>query len=620
MPGQTNNQTILAAENQEIVALNEIRTAIANLSTPTVTVDLSGLETAITTLGVTLSSALETLNMQITQTNNCGCCGGSGTSAPTTINIYPPDPGSGQPGAGGPGDPPGDGQTEPTGTAQQIASRRCKVAILMVDNYLGGVAEWGDINNLDVYVNTVVAAGGEYVAQTIGSLAGVAIAAVMSQVLTPGPTPDDLFALALGGAIGGIIGHLVATNGTINFSEMSQFVQANRDKLVCSMFNSTNAFSAHANLMAAIDSISPGLDPGNRAFVDKMFPSVLMGLLFFVDDRYQVLEGALSKITDPCPCADDDPLTSTPTDDYKCKAANYIFDSFTDTVSNWSQISTMSWYSVASFITALGNGLLTNMFAGIFGLSLTSLATVVIPLVISYLGRLYWKGVGYFSPFELIAQEFEASKEAIICELYEAADVAAARAALEVHITDYVGTVMTAHPEWEDEQDTYINVVTSLLPNAVLNELFKTGADERAEISGYNPPDFAECAGCGFSDYIVWRNADGYNAQSQITEVQAGIYDIEAYAIGGGYGVVVEYTLGTQYNFLIALQSGTLSVHPSPGLRPIFKFVMSNYPANPLNRYSGDNFPNPAVQCFNFLEMYSANPFTIRLEQSNQCT
>jgi hypothetical protein len=345
----------------------------------------------------------------------------------------------------------------------------------------------------------------------------------------------------------------------------------------------------------------------------------ILMLLFYADKKYLVLENYIAEQPDDCPCGDVDPTETTPTDEYKCQAANYIFDSFTDTVANFGGVSTMSWYSVASFISALGSGLLSNMFVGLFGLIITAL-TSIIPAIISYLGRLYWKGTDYFEPFQEIAVQFQANKEAIICELYEAADVAAARAALEVHISDYVGTVMTANPQWADEQQTYLDTVTSLLPNAILNELFETV--ERPEISNYAPADFVECVGCGGPppDYIVWRNADGYNAQSQITEVEPGVYDIEGYSIGGGYGLVVEYTLGIQYNFLIVLQSGQLSVHPSVGLRPIFKNIISGYPSTPLGRYNGDAFPNPPVQCFNFLEIYSSNPFTIRLEQSNQCS
>lgn len=495
MPGQTNNQTLLAANNQEIVALNEIKTAIEAIGTPVVIVDYSGLEQALSDLGETIALALENLNMNITQNNNCGCCGSGGTSTPIVINVCPTPPGDGQPGGGGPGDPPGDGQTPPSGTPDIVALRRCKVATLMIDNYLHGVSEYGDTYNFDTYINVVVAAGGEYVAQTVGAMAGAAIVGAMSQILTPGPTPDDIFWVTLGAAMGSIIGHLVATNGTIEFNQLSEFTQNNREKLICALAKSSNGFSARSALMSAIDSISPGLDPGNRAFVDRMFPSPLVALLFFVDNRYQVLEAALDKMSDECPCDDDTPIETTPTNDYKCRAANYIFDSFTDTLTNWNGFSEMSWYSVASFITALGSGLLRHNFAGIFGL-LSGVLLAIVPPLISKLGQLYWRGTDYFTPFAPIAGRFIANKEVIICELFEAQTVSAAKAALENRITDYVGSVMTDMPDFADEQDTYVDAVTALLPTSVLNELFKTGEDERAEIATYEPEGYFDCS-CG---------------------------------------------------------------------------------------------------------------------------
>lgn len=610
MPGQTNNQTILAAENQEIVALNEIRAAIENLSTPTVTVDLSGLETAITALGVTLSSALENLNMQVTQTNNNCCCGGSGGTTTTPPTTPTPTPGGGQPGAGGPGDPPPSGSNPPSGTPQEVKARQCKAAMFVVDTLLIDVIAKMDQYYLDDTINLVFNG-----IEAVLNVTGVVEAAtgILASVIPPAG------AALLAAGVGSAALAVALEKLEVDFSDLSNWLQTNRDELVCALANAEYPVAARLNLNFVVNSSSPNLDLGNQLFLNNILPPVIFDFLFYVETQLHVLEPKLTSITEPCPCGDIDPTETTPTDEYKCQAANYIFDSFTDTIANFGGVSNMSWYSVASFIAALGSGLLSNMFAGLFGLLFTGLASVVTS-VISYLGRLYWKGTDYFEPFGEIAAQFQANKEAIICELYEAETVAAARAALEVHISDYVGSVMTANPQWADEQETYISTVTSLLPNVVLNELFSTV--ERAEIGNYAPPDFVECVGCGGPppDYIVWRNADGYSASSQITEVQPGMYDIEGYSIGGGYGLVIEYTLGTQYNFLVALQSGQLSVHPSVGLRPIFKNIISGYPSSPLGRYNGDAFPSPAVQCFNFLEIYSAVPFTIRLSQSNQCT
>lgn len=546
MPGQTNNQTLLSAENQEIVALNEIRAALEDLATPTVTVDLSGLETVIAALGVTLSNALENLNMNITQNNNCGCCGGSGSGTTTPPTSPPVDPGSGGPGGGGPGDPPGDGQEEPPGTAQEKALRRCKMAVWLVDKYLIGVTKELDLRGVDTYINRAIQIGaGPAAVLTVGLLSGV-IAAAIGLFLTPGPTPDDIFTSWLGFALGGVITFLIINGGTVDFASLVGFLENNRVELICALNSAQYAAGARAAFLRVVDNTSPNLDTGNRNFLGHMVALPILVLLYYTDRKYQVLEGWLAEQPDDCPCTDVDPSTETPTDDYKCKAANYIFDSFTDTLVNFSGVSGMSWYSVASFIAALGNGLLSNFFTGIFSLLITALTTVI-PALISYLGRLYWKGTGYFTPFDLIAAEFEANKEAIICELYEAADVATARAALASHIADYVGNVMTAHPEWVDEQQTYIDAVTSLLPNAVLNELFVSGANERPEINGYAPVDFYDCA-CGVASACNWEfetDVEGWTF-AQILGNGGGIGGFWSNELGPDGGLMIDVVTTNQ--------------------------------------------------------------------------
>lgn len=495
MPGQTNNQTLLAAENQEVVALNDIEQAIINLSNPVVTVDLSGLTLAISNLGQTLANALENLNMNITQTNNCGCCGSGGTSTPVVINICPVDPGSGIPGAGGPGDPPGDGQAPPVGDEQQLASRRCKMATFLVDDYLTGVLQQADIRGVDVLINGAVTSVGPIATTVIASIASLVISAALGLVLTPGPTPDDIFTGIFITAVGSIVTYLIATGGQVDFGDLVEFLQVNRVSLICALNSAQYAAGAQSAFLSVVDGISPSLSGGNRAFLQRLMSLPVLVLLFYADKKYQVLEQWIAEQPDDCPCADDTPIETNPTVVYKCHAANYIFDSFTDTVTNFNGFSSMSWYNVASFISALGSGLLRSNFAGIFGL-LSGVLTAIIPPLISYLGQLYWRGPGFFTPFAAIANQFIANRDAIICELYEATTVIQAQTALENHITDYVGSVMTANPEYADEQETYISAVKALLPVTVFNELFKTGTEERPEISGYEPQGYFDCS-CG---------------------------------------------------------------------------------------------------------------------------
>lgn len=524
MPGQTNNQTILAAENQQVDALNDIEQAIINLSNPTVTVDLSGLTLAISTLGATLANALENLSMNINQTVNCGCCGSSGGSTTTQPGTSTPDPGSGVPGSGGPNDPPGDGQEAPTGTSQQVASRRCKMATFLVDKYLTGVAQELDKWGADGVINVAVTSGATYAASLTTGFIVTIISAAIGLVATPGPTPDDLFTAPLGGFIAGIVTFLIIRGGTVDFASLVEFLQENRVQLICALNSAQYAAGARAAFFNVVDNTSPNLDTGNRNFLDKMMTLPLLVLLFYSDKKYQVLESWLAEQPDECPCDDVDPVETTPTDDYKCKAANYIFDSFTDTLTNFGGFSSMSWYSVATFISSLGSGLLSSSFTGIFGLIWGAL-TATIPQLISYLGTLYWRGTSYFTPLQLVAAEFETNKETIICELYAAETVAAARDALAVHITDYVGSVMTANPQYQDAQQEYIDTITALLPNAVLNELFKTGAEERPEIASYAPADYydCECGGTELECAVNYIEYGTYNGGINFISEETGV-------------------------------------------------------------------------------------------------
>lgn len=490
MPGQTDNSNLLAAENQEVVALNDITQAIENFTVPPaqleVTLNTTGLETAIGTLQSTLVSTLDALRVVVKSLNFC-------CTTPTTTIIEP-----GTPGGGSPGDPPGDGQTEPEGTTEEIASRRCKMAMWLVDDFLNGVVEWGDTSGVDGVINGIVDAGLAYYSATILTIATAAVIAVLTEFTTPGPGPDDAIVTFL---VTGIVGYIAfgVAQSHLDFAVLKQFIDTNRVKMICALTNAQNAYSAHSALMAAIDDTSPGLDAGNRRFVDRMLNTASLALLFYVDEEFSVLETWIGEQTTTCACLDDTPATGTPTNVYKCKAANYLFDNFVDSLEGWGTVATMSWYSTPTFITALSGGLLSSLLGS--GFNLLYAASVAwaafVAKVVSFLGWLFWYGADYFEAFDEIAAYFTTNKAAIICELYLAADVETARDAIEVHVDDYVGSVMTAHPEWADQITTYKDVVKSLLTTTVLNVLFET--TPRTEITNYAPADFTACTECGGS-------------------------------------------------------------------------------------------------------------------------
>lgn len=490
MPGQTDSTTILAAENQEVVALNEIVTAIGDITVPPAQIELTlnttGLETAIATLQTALVSTLDALNVVVKNLNFC--C--------TTTPPIPSEPGT--TGGGSPGDPPAPGQEEPEGTTEEIASRRCKMAMWLVDYYLGGVVEWCDKSGIGSVINQAVNSGLGMAVTTIGAIAGACVAAVLSQFVTPGPGIEDAIITLIGGAIGGYIGRALVNGGELDFATLKEFIDTNRVIMICALYNSQNALSAHNALIAAIDDISPGLSPGNRNFISSFLGTASLALLFYVDEQFSVLEAWIAEQTSTCPCADVDPETGTPTNEYKCKAANYLFDNFTESFNRWGSIATMTWYSTPTFISALTGGLIITLMGPLYIVAIVGWN--MLAKIVSFLGTIFWAGFDYFEAFEAIAVEFETAKEAIICELYLAADVDTVRTNLEGRINDYVGNVMTAHPEWADQADTYKDTLKALLPNTVLNILFET--TPRDEITNYAPEDFTECA-CGEVEPIM---------------------------------------------------------------------------------------------------------------------
>jgi hypothetical protein len=496
MPGQVNNTTILAAENQEIVALNEIRAAIEDGLEITANVDTSGLETAINSLQSGLVSALNSLKatvkaleMNVTQNNYC-CGSGCGTST----QQCPPcnDPPS------GPGDPPSDHQSDPGGTPAELASRRCKVAMWLINTLLRGIVVWLDDHHIDDWlINPAVVTGtGLLVAVVSGAIAS-GIALVLGLFITPGPEPTDAVVALVALAIVTTATYLATQGGMVDFSELVSFIDANDEKMICALYNSGNAWTAHSALMAVIDDTSPNLDPGNRNFVSSFFGQndIFLGLLFYADDRFSLFEYWLTDQPDECPCTDDTAGSGVA----NCKAANYIFDSFVDSLHGWGTVAAMTWYTTPSFISALSGGLLLTLLGSIYSLVLVGITAwaAFMSTVVSYLGNLFWNGASFFNAFEEIADLFEADKEEVICELFLAQNVDEARAVFADRLTGYLDTVMAANLDWADERGNYENVIMSLLPNTVLNILFEEPI--REEVANYDPPDYASCFQCGAS-------------------------------------------------------------------------------------------------------------------------
>jgi hypothetical protein len=405
-----------------------------------------------------LIQAVNELTIATTNLNLC-CCNNEG--------VQPPQPPI------GPGDGPPPGMSVPTGN---IDARRCKIAIWLIDYWLRPVTHQLDILHYDEFLS-----GGVTVT---GAMIGVAIAGVPSLATGPG--------LVFGAGIGAAVGVALSLTLGPDFTDIKSYIDGNRDKLICTMASSANGMVAKGAFLRIFN--STGATLGDLAYLNAIMPTHMINLLFFVNDYFPNIETFIDNLPDPCPCQD---ITSaaptTLTDEYKCKAANYIFDGFKGTAANLGTLTSFAYMSLSTFITSLIEGLLGTLMVGIFA-NVAGLAGIL-AAVVSGLSTLAWRGFNFFNVFTTVAASLQANKTAIVCELYNAANAAdpivTARAALEARIETYIDAAV-ANTEFVAEADTFKSVLKLLLSNVVLNAL----AEVNEDADDYNVEGMVDCIGC----------------------------------------------------------------------------------------------------------------------------
>lgn len=427
MPGLTNNTDTLSALNQIIVALNELTEATRS------------------------------------------CC------APSYSPVRP---------SYLPGGSPGPDESFPPGTDEEVAARRCKAAIFLVDQVLYNFADWGNRLNLDDYYN--------YKLIIDPTIKGAILGFTVGFLLPPGDIGGGGFGALIGGIIGNAFANVSIASSVIELGSIVEFASQNRDTLICALATTTNGLAAQIAFRRIVN--NSGLSLGNKTFVNGLIDTNAIALLFFVNENYLVFEQLLESITDPCPCQDIAPATPTTlTDEYKCKAANYIFDGFKGTAANLGTLTSFAYMSIPTLITSLIEGLLSTLMVGIFA-NVVGLAGIL-SAVVSGLSTLAWRGFNFFNVFSAVAASLQADKTDIVCELYNAANtadpIATARAALEARIDTYVDAAV-ANTEFAAEADTFKSVLKLLLSNVVLNAL----AEINEDADDYNVEGMVDCTGC----------------------------------------------------------------------------------------------------------------------------
>lgn len=431
MPGSIDNSTELEALNQIIVALNELTTVMRSCNTT--------------------------------------------TQCPPN---RPPDT---------PGDEPRPGESIPPGTSEERKTRQCRGAIFLVD-MMYAFADRGNRLNLDDYYNSYVIID----AAIEGAILGFTVGFIGSAIVTLPTGPDDALVGSVAGAIGAAFEGVRAYNQTIELGDITTFVSQNRTELICALSSATNGLTAQWAFRRVVD--GSGLSLGNKIFLKELLNTNIVALLFFVNDNSSTFEQILEAITETCPCQDIAPATPTTlTNAYKCKAANYIIDSFSGTVGNLGTLGSFAYLSLPTFISVLTEGLLGSLLVGIF--ANVPLYVGILSALVSRLATLAWRSFNFFTVFTSVAASLETDKTEIVCELYEAANstepTATARTSLEARIDTYVDTAI-ANTAFAVEADTFKSVLKLLLSNSVLNALAEINT-EADVYTGTNPVD---CAGC----------------------------------------------------------------------------------------------------------------------------
>ncbi|NJO00039.1 MAG: hypothetical protein HC875_40975 [Anaerolineales bacterium] len=401
--------------------------------------------------------ALNDIEKAIRDLNLCGC----GSTQPPQPPI-------------GPGDPPPPGTSLPTGDVQL---RRCKVAIFLVDYYLRPLTYTLDLLQFEALMSVGSAAA--------GGAAGAAISALAASPTGPGAI--------IAGAAGGVVGALASLAFVPDLTEIVEVMDTRRDELVCALANSSNGLVAKGSLFT-IFSLA-GRNIPDLLYLNAIFPESFVNLLFFINNNFPEFETFVDNLSTPCPCQDITSATpATLTDEYKCKAANYIFDSFKGTAANLGTLTSFAYMSIPTLITSLIEGLLSTLMVGIFA-NVVGLAGIL-SAVVSLLSTLAWRGFNFFNVFSTVAASLQADKTDIVCELYNAANAAdpitTARAALEARIETYVDAAV-ANTEFAAEADTFKSVLKLLLSNSVLNALAEVNTEADAYTEG--TVNCTECVG-----------------------------------------------------------------------------------------------------------------------------
>jgi len=156
---------------------------------------------------------------------------------------------------------------------------------------------------------------------------------------------------------------------------------------------------------------------------------------------------------------------------YKCSAANWLYDQYTGTLRNWG-----SFVGITGIISA----------ALVIGLMLLTVPPIGLAVICAAIGALAATDISIFALFVAIADGLDAQKQDLVCDLYNATTTTEAVSSL----TDATDTIIDGLETTEGLKTRFREACNNLLSNNNTKSLFEYDAN----VAGYEGS--VECGVC----------------------------------------------------------------------------------------------------------------------------
>lgn len=333
--------------------------------------------------------------------------------------------------------------------------------------------------------------------------------------------------------------------------------------------------------------------------------------------------------TDPAPAGFG---TWSAYDAYKCKAANALFDAVLGffrflggldaaaagaaagaAFGTWLLGAIGATLAAAATTTAAGGFAVTGALSTAFlvGFLATAPGWVIAAIVAAIAAVTAAVGVGVLILFDSLADDFEAKREDVVCQLYNSQTVDEAKGYLSTALADSVASFVIAPPY--NMAEAAIRVMMStvygyMLPYSFVNQLF-----EKSDVVEAYTSSSVDCGGC--EGLFVWDDCQGvrlspdeYGRYTATAGWRCGVssncYAALVYFDWSGSGRMAEPRL-----YKVTKIDGVQSSGDGTPLGGLYSYYdLSN------NLIGGPRFLEDTGQCCNGIHFFSGAPFTLVFE------